>query len=187
MWTPPLPLLIVLGTIILGLAGAFLAKYITTVHPDVQRNKHLLIAKTPWQWRLLTLGAFGRELRIDPRIKLIYFFSHRFWFFRQRQSFAFDQVASVCYRYKDINPPRFFPTSYQEADIFEVGFKLRNGREVSIFTFMGRGSFVNNTMMPNWLFWEDFALAQLSAGDQETESLAFANTVAGLIGVGLDR
>ena len=181
------PILPVVGGLLLALVAIFIGRFVMTVHPTVQRKNSVLSASTPWQWQLLTLGATNRELRIDPRTKLVYFFHRNFWFSKHKQHFSFDQVASVYYRYVDMNPPSFLPMTYQEADIFQVGFRMKNDREIKLFTFMGRGGFVNNSRLPDWLYWEDFAIARLSAGNQETESLAFANTIALLVGVGLER
>ena len=180
-------ILSIIGGLIFAVAAIFFGKIMTTVHPNVQRKNSVLIASTPWQWQLATLGASNRELRIDPRTKLVYFFTRSFWFSKHKQHFAFDQVAHVYYRYVDMSPPAYMPIAYREADIFQVGFMMKNGREIKLFTFMGRGSFVNNTRMPDWLYWEDFAIARLTAGNQETESLAFANTISLLVGVGLQR
>ncbi len=60
---------------------------------------------------------------------------------------------------------------------------LRNGEETVLCRFYGQGSFVNNSFMPDWMYWGDQVAADLTQGSQESESRGYATTVAALIGV----
>ena len=73
--------------------------------------------------------------------------------------------------------------NYTETDLFVVSVRLRNGKIVMLAKFFGRGSFVNNSFFPDWLYFEEIVRAGLSGGDQEDESRAFASSVAAIIGV----
>jgi hypothetical protein len=94
----------------------------------------------------------------------------------------FDWIAEVEYAYNQLNPEW---GAYQEDDLFTVSLKLKNGENVPLFRFYGPGDFQNNSVWPDWCYWEDRVEANLTRGSQETDSLAYAEVVAHLIGVRL--
>jgi hypothetical protein len=121
-------------------------------------------------------------LWIDPRLKAVRIFDRRFWFFIRRRRIPFDAIEGISYGYHDV-AMSWFSWEHQAQDVFTVALRMCNGEEIHLFRFFGAGGFVNDGPLPDWWYWEDQVTAELTCGNQESESRLFAETAARLIGV----
>jgi hypothetical protein len=152
--------------------------------PRIAKDGNLLIATSGWRAKLFSLGFGSRKVTIDPQSRAIRIALRRFWLFYHYRRIPFDEVSEVLYGYSDLNPDSVMPLSvYQQNDLFTVGLLLKNGERVTLFRFYGEGDFVNNGIWPDWCYWGDQLEAQITKGNQEDESLTYADIVSHLVGV----
>jgi len=153
---------------------------LVNVLPRVSKSGNTLVATSDWKSQIWCLGFGGRKVVVDPGQKLLRLFIRRFWFWRTSRRIEFDWVQEVLYGY--------FSTESgwgagQVSDLFTVGLQLKNGDSLTVFRFFGEGDFVNNSIWPDWMYWEGYLLADYTRGDQERQSLLFADLLARMIGV----
>ena len=156
------------------------------VRPRIRKEHEVLIADTAPHIAILTLGLKLRRVMIDPNQKAVRIFARYAWFFPRVRHIPFDVIECVLYTYRELNNminPFSGWGAYQEQDIFLVCVRLKNGEEPILCRFYGQGAFVNNSFLPDWMYWGDEMTANLTQGTQETESQSYATTVAKLIGV----
>jgi hypothetical protein len=60
---------------------------------------------------------------------------------------------------------------------------LVGGEEVRLFYFVGDGAFQNDSPLPDWWYWEDYALDRV--GSQDRESRMFVQLLSQIIGVAI--
>ncbi len=147
--------------------------------PKISKQGQTLVARSDWRALTMCLGYGGRMVTIDPVQKVIRLKLRSFWFYQTSKRIEFDWIQEIVYHYNDIAPAW---GAHQENDLFEVALLLKNGERVTLFHFYGEGSFVNNGIMPDWMYWEDFMIADYIRGNQESESLMFADMVSRLTG-----
>ncbi|HVT11298.1 MAG TPA: hypothetical protein VHE55_03450 [Fimbriimonadaceae bacterium] len=152
---------------------------LVAVRPRVSKVRNTLVAVSDGRSQLWSLGFGGRRLVVDPALKTVRVVYRRFWFFRTSRRIEFDWIAEVIYGYRDWSTGW---GAYREQDLFTVGLKLKNGEELILFRFFGEGDFVNNSVFPDWMFWDDFVIANYTRGPQERESLLFADLVSRMVG-----
>lgn len=158
------------------------------MRPKIRRVGDALVASTATKWAILMLGTKLRTVTVDPRQRAIRIVARYFWLLKGVRRVPFDAVRRVVYDYRDINPLQHLPLAvYQELDLFTVSVDLRDGERVVLCRFFGLGDFVNEHILPDWVFWDEQLAAALSQGDQEDESRAYASSVAAIIGVPLER
>jgi len=152
--------------------------------PRISRQGTALVATSGWRAHLLSLGFAGRKVSIDPSRKLIRISIRRFWFVTTSQVFTFDRVLYVLSGYRDwsfSNLSLF--GNYRDRGVFTVELRLTTGERILLFRFYHEGDYVNDGFLPDFMLWDDYLDAALTKGNQVQESEAFANLVAGLIGV----
>ena len=171
------------------LAWAVVFRKLFWIRPRVRKEGAVLVAGSGWRTHLFTLGSYGRQVRVDPQQRAVRCRTRSFWFAVRWHRIPFDAVRAVAYGYADLAPGQSFSavTDYQSEDVFTVGLKLADGSEFQMFRFFGPGEFVNESFLPDWCYWEDQLEARITQGPQETESLAYAETVSRLIGVPLEQ
>lgn len=156
------------------------------VRPRIRKIQGALVADTAPHIAVLTLGLKLRRVMIDPKQKAIRMFARYGWFVPRIRHIPFDAITCVLYTYNELNNqlnPLSGWQAYQQQDMFVVRVRLKNGEEPILCRFYGQGDFVNNSILPDWLYWEDQMASNLTRGSQEDESRAYATTVANLIGV----
>jgi hypothetical protein len=158
----------------------FIFSRLVAVWPRISKDGDKLVARSGWKSQLWNLGCAGRKLEVDPKTKILRLTLRRFWFVVTTRRIQFDWIEEVVYRYADVAPGVM---SYQEADLFTVEIKLKNGEHIVLFRFFGQGDFVNYSGWPDWMFWEDFLVAKYTRGDQESVSLLFVDLLSRMIGV----
>ena len=140
--------------------------------PKIAKDKDRLVGRTSFVGLLISLGCVYRRVVVEPRQKRIVIHRRLFWFFTKRRVIPFQRIASIVYSYEDWSPDTSLGWMGNTMDQFTVGLKLADGDEVHLFHFAGEGSFVNNSPLPDWLFWPNYAFDV--AGSQVGESRAFA-------------
>ncbi len=95
---------------------------------------------------MLSFGAIGRKVVIDPKSKIVRTNSRIFWFFRRLRRIEFDWVSEVFYCYNDLGGNSW--NSHYEQDLYSVGIKLKDGSIVTFFRFFGEGEFSNASFWP---------------------------------------
>jgi hypothetical protein len=154
-----------------------------SIGPRLEKRDGQLIARTCWRVWLAFLGSYERRLTVDPKRQNISIFRRYLWFFRRTKEIPFHSVKAVLYRYTDVSGNTNWAWWGQTYDHFTVGLQLHDFEEVNLFHFFGEGTFVNNTRLPDWLFWEQYVTTV--SGTQEQESRAFAELLQHMIGVPL--
>ncbi len=159
------------------------------IRPSVRRKGAVLVATSNWRTHVFTLGAYSRTVLVDTAQRAVRARTRRFWLFVRWRRFPFDAVRAVLYGYVDLSPDSVFSSisAFQRDDVFTVALRLADGSEHALFRFYGPGEFVNESFLPDWMYWTDQLEAWYSHGPQETESLAYADLVSRLIGVPLDQ
>jgi hypothetical protein len=156
------------------------------VRPRMRKVGGALVADTAPHIAILTLGLKLRRVMIDPQQKAVRIFARYAWLIPRVRHIPFDVVQCVLYDYMELNN-QFNPLAgwgaYQEQDMFTVRLRLKDGEEPVLCRFYGQGDFLNNSIMPDWMYWGDEIKADLTHGSQESESRSYATTVAALIGV----
>jgi len=175
--------------IIGGLVFGVLLGRLLNVRPRISKDKGALVARTAPHIAVLTLGLKLRAVMIDPQQRAVRMFARYLWFFPKVRHIPFEVVAAVLYGYGDLNPAQGLPwgAAYQEWDMFIVRLRLQNGEETLLCRFFGQGAWVNDTIWPDWFYWEGQVMAGMTQGSQESESKAYAEMASKLIGVPLER
>jgi hypothetical protein len=154
---------------------------ILSLCPRIRKRGGQLVAATAWRLRLLTLGLFWREVVADPKHESVSVRRHFLWLFRRGRRIPFRSVEAVTYGYKDLAPLADWTWTHDSVDLFSVGLRLGGGRDVHLFHFYGDGTFSNDGPLPDWFYWREFATD--TCGTQESESRAFVDVLAAMIGV----
>jgi len=149
--------------------------------PRIRKNGGRVIATSAWRSQILSLGSSFREVIVDPKRKAIRIRSRWLWFFRKTESIRFSKIEAVTYGYEDQAINLSMYNAHDALDCFSVGLRLYNDREIRLFKFFGEGSFVNDSIFPDWMYWEEYAFD--INGSQEAESRVFVDLLAKLINV----
>jgi hypothetical protein len=152
-----------------------------SICPRITRQGDRVVGISSWRWRLLTLGTCWRRVEIDPVSGWLTITAHYGWLVRRRRVVKFADVKNVTYGYGDMAPDQWFSFGYNSFDWFTVGLRLRDDSEFRLFNFVGEGTFVNQSSLPDWWFWEESFLDV--SGTQEHESRLFAELIARLLNV----
>ena len=149
--------------------------------PTVKREGVFLVIESDWRTAMLTLGGRKRRVTVDPQNKIIRIQDRRFWAFTNCQVIAFDRVQEIIYSYNDMLESGWI--SHNSEDLFRVGLWLHDNRSVILFRFYGQGEFVNNSIWPDWMRWEDILPGQIVRHDMDSEALAVADLLSAMVGV----
>ncbi len=170
--------------LILGFLYRITIGRLLNVRPKIRKERGCLIAHSAWLFCIFTLGMRYRRVTVDPNQRIIRIYARSLWFFKKVTIVGFDSIQWLVYEYKDVSPLGGIPTTtYQEQDLFIVSVVKKNRQQVILARFYGQGDFANNTIFPDWFYWEEIGLSRLSQGNQEDESRMYASTVAAIIGV----
>lgn len=149
--------------------------------PRIRKIDDKLVAKTGWFSFLLSLGLWTRTLILNPDSKTLTIKSRFLWFFSSRRRLPFRDVSAVTYKYEDESFDQWFSFSHISQDSYSVGLRLVNFEEVPLFSFYGGGSFVNNSIIPDWFYWPQL-FAELPFS-QEQPSRMFVEVLSRLLDV----
>lgn len=169
-----------LAETVLSWVGGFFFSRFVAAWPSVRKEGNRLIAKTGWKTLLWNLGSASKRLEVDPVAKTVRLQIRRFWLYRTSRRLEFDWIQEIAYRYAAMGLGIW---AYREADLYTIELQLKNGEHVMLFRFFGEGDFINNSIWPDWMYWNDFLVAKFTKGDQENQSMMFADLLGQLIGV----
>ena len=141
----------------------------------------MLVIESGWKTALLTLGGRKRRVTLDPINKIVRIQDRRFWAFTNRDVIAFDRVQEIILTYSDMLESNW--VSHSEEDLYRVGLWLKDGKDMILFRFYGQGDFVNNSIWPDWMMWDDILPGQVVQHDMHSTSLSLADVLAKVIGV----
>jgi hypothetical protein len=152
-----------------------------SICPRIREDEGRLVATTAWRYRILTLGASYREVVVDAEQKVVRIRRRFLWVCRRRTTIPFSSVKKVTYGYDLWSADSWLSWTYDGYDIYSVGLNLDNDQDVHLFNFLGEGTFTNEGLLPDWVYWSDFALD--AVGTQGQESKVFAELLSRAIGV----
>ena len=152
-----------------------------SICPRITKANGRLIARTAWCLRILFFGTFYREVTVEPHKKTVTVVSRYFWLFRRRRRIRFPAIQAVTYGYSDLSQGSVTSASRDSVDWFTVGLRFIDDSEMHLFSFLGDGTFVNESNFPDWMYWEEFLFDH--TGTQEKESRVFVDLLSKLIGV----
>lgn len=153
--------------------------------PRIRKEENHIVLSTAWRMRLLLLGLMLRTVTIDPEKKRLIISSRYFWLFHRERKIPFSKIEAVTYGYEDISPESWFAFAHDSFDCFKVGLRLADLSEVHLFNFLGDGTFDNQSVVPDWMYWDQFAF-DLS-GSQEKESRVLVDLLSKMMGVTVVR
>jgi hypothetical protein len=154
-----------------------------SITPRIVGDADVLTATTSRLAQLLMLLARFRRVRVDAASRTVTIEDRMWWCWRKARVILFDQVAAVSYGYEEWLPLSGF-SARDPIDRFVVGLKLKGGEEVGLFWFVGDGTFTNDGVFPDLVYWKEIALDM--SGTQEQESRVFAKVLRKMVGAPLE-
>jgi hypothetical protein len=152
-----------------------------SIGPRISRKGDSLVAATGWRFGVLTLGAMFRRVVVDANAQTVRI-RHRYgWLFGRSRTIPFRQIQSVVYGYEDWSWDANFSFAYKTLDVYQVGLRLLDDREVHLFHFFGEGTIINEGPLPDWFYWPEYAFEL--GGTQQSESRLFVELLSRMIGV----
>lgn len=148
--------------------------------PRIRKEGVCIIAITALRIRILFLGAFFKQVTIDPRHRTLTVASRYFWLFKRKRKYRFKELQAITYGYEDWNDTSWVSFSHDSFDWFTVGIRLRCNREFKLFNFIGDGTFTNNGPLPDWMYWEEYVTD--FSGNQEKASRCFVDLLCQMTG-----
>jgi hypothetical protein len=163
---------------------AFFSKLLS-LGPRIVNCNGTLAAATGWRCRMLTMGMFIRRVVINAQEEVVHIRSRYLWLFARTKTIPFRDIQAVTYGYEDWSLGADLSFAHNSLDVFTVGLRLRNDRELSLFRFFGTGEFTNEgDFYPDWMYWPDYVLD--FSGTQQTDSRLFVDLLGKMIGVSVE-
>jgi len=153
---------------------------ILSMRPKISKEGGKLSARTSVCFALFTLGLHWRKVVIDPKHQKVIITRRSLWFFEQRRVIPFRFIESIGYGYNDVSGTSDWGGAGQTFDVFRISLRLVDQESVPLFSFFGRGSFINNSVMPDWWYWSEYTTSL--SGTQEQESRLYAELLKQMIG-----
>ncbi|MCC5874811.1 MAG: hypothetical protein JJU11_01200 [Candidatus Sumerlaeia bacterium] len=119
----------------------------------------------------MCLFLFWRSMRLDRRQQVLTVFHLDFWIIPRWWKIPYRDVRDVLYKYKDYGFARNVYFARSSLDCYTVALELTNFHQVDLFWWYGEGEFQNETLLPDWMYWKQFAFD--TKGSQKRESLQF--------------
>lgn len=149
--------------------------------PSIRKVGNRLVVSSTWRTSLLSFGAVSRNVTLDAQDRLMRVTSRTCWAFTNVRWIKFQDVSEVVYDYRDLFSSDWI--SHTEQDLYTVGLWLKSNEVVPLFKFYGEGDYINNSIWPDWMRWDDFLAAEITRGTQDSDSRRLADVLSGLIGV----
>ena len=151
--------------------------------PKICKQTNRLVVRSGWHVTLLSLGMLHREVVVDPRAETFTVTNRYLWAIKRTRVIPFGDVRRILYRYDDMNPFTSLGATGNSSDSYSVALKLRDASEVALFSFVGDGAYQNNSGLPDWCYWSEFAFDWV--GDQANESKRFVELLSSFTGAPL--
>lgn len=123
-------------------------------------------------WQGLSCGfLFWRSLKIDRQRRTLTIFHLDFWLIPQKWVVSYHDIRDINYKYRDYGFLRSLNYARNSLDCYTVSIELQNYRVIDLFWWYGEGEFLNESILPDWVFWQQYAFD--TKGSQKRESLQF--------------
>jgi hypothetical protein len=164
----------------MGGEGMLLGLSVLSMSPKIWKENGKLIARTSGCFALFTFWLHWRKVVIDPKHQKVIITRRSLWFWEKRRVMPFRFSESIAYGYNDVSGTSDWGGAGQTFDVFRISLRLADQETVPLFSFFGRGSFVNNSVMPDWWYWSEYTTSM--SGTQEQESRLYAELLKRMIG-----
>jgi hypothetical protein len=168
------------------LIGSIISRLLTMAlapRPVISRRSNFLVVRSGWRTALFTLGGRYRKVIVDPMSQIVRIKDRYFWLIIKTRVITFDRVHEVVYAYTDMLSSDWF--SHDAQDLFKVGLWLQDSKQIILFRFYGQGEFVNNSIWPDWMMWDEILPGQIVQHNMDSDALAVAELLSTMIGVQL--
>ena len=153
--------------------------------PTVEVEPHLIRARTCNLFLGLTLGAWRDLILVDSRRRTVEIQRTKLWGFSSRQTIRFDEIREIAYSMIDGSVGSYLSGERDGPETFDVALTLHSGEEVSLMRFSGDGEYVADVSLPHEWISDRINEATDVRGDQQEQSLNFAELICRRIGVPL--
>lgn len=151
--------------------------------PRISKGSGKIVATSDFRIRLLSLGAFYRNVTLDLASSCVVITSRSFWLHRRRRTISFGEVEAVTYDYDDVNNRSLWSNAHDAYDWFSVGLRTKDGASVHLFHFLGDGNFTHDGALPDWIYLQNYLFD--SSGDQEMRSREYVDLISNVLNVGV--
>jgi hypothetical protein len=156
---------------------------LSAIAPRVWWDGPRLCARTSLFWQGVSLGAWRREVVVDPDDRAVWITTRRFWVSTDEVRVAFDSISHIEYRYGGLTTGwNAFGQAHDGLESFSVALALHDRSEIPLFSFQGEGS--HATGATGVLLGDSLVDVR---GDQQEQSLSFIDSLQQLTGKGLSR
>lgn len=170
-------------SLLMNLFGAIFLRY----EPRIRRRGRMVAITSGWRVLLMTLGLLHRTVLVDLDQNVLRIIDRRGWFFRKYRRIPFQRVAAIAYGYQDMAPFSSVSAEYRQWDLYTVGIRLRDHEQVLLFRFFGQGDFMNNSLLPDWMFTDEIVITELTRGGQETRSRLLVELLSHVMNVDIQN
>lgn len=147
--------------------------------PRLGVEGHAFVARTSWINMLITLGLWGRTVRLDPDTRALQITDRVLWLIPIRRTVRLADIDEVLYRYRDLTDILPMMHARDAIDCYTVGIRQTNGNDIILFHFLGEGEFTNDTLWPDIFYWWEFTFDV--QGSQKRHSLRFYELLRGAV------
>ncbi len=145
--------------------------------PRVTREDNRLHAQTSLFVRILSLFSWNKEVLACPREGKVMVNRTALWVFHKRTEIPLTQIREINYKYANLLPFSSV-TAADAVDCYTILLELQDRREIKLFSWIGAGEFENNSLWPDWCYWDEYLVDM--QGTQTSESMMFYELIRGM-------
>lgn len=159
-----------------------------SISPHIRDDGGVLTARTSMKGLLLSLTLLYRSVIVDRSAGTVTIHRRLFWFFRRTRTIPFRDIEQILYTYEDLNLGTTLGLSGDSKDSFAVGLRLKSGKDVHLFHFLGEGEFQYGWDVFAWMrgFWLAERLFDVT-GTHSEDSRVFVDRLQQLTGCPVGR
>ena len=158
------------------------------IGPHVWWDEGRLCARTSRFWQGATLGAWRKEVVVDPGTRTVAIHTRTFWLAKGTVEVPFDAISHVAYRHGGfatawiggLRGSSLQGTATDGVESYSVALALHDRDEIHLFSFMGDDS--HQTGVAGVLLGDSIVDVR---GDQQERSLRYVDALLELTGKGL--
>lgn len=151
--------------------------------PTVWMEGPVLCARTSLVWQVLSLGAYRKQVEVDPRARTVTILRRVLWLLSFERVVPFDEISHIEYRFASMATSWSLWIGARDAvESFSISLALGDRSEISLFSFAGEGA--RMTGVRGVLFGDSVVDFE---GDQKDRSLGYLEALMELTGKGLSR
>lgn len=157
------------------------------IAPRVWWEEGRLHARTSMFWQGASLGAWRKEVIVDPAQRAVVVATRTFWLATDERHVPFDAISHVAYRHAGLATGWLGPFAGSRSgeatdgvESYSVALVLHDRDEIHLFSFMGEDA--RQTGVVGVLLGDDVVDVR---GDQQESSLRYVDALMELTGKGL--